>query len=297
MFWDCAIKRPSRKPHPANPDKSRRSLLRRACCTLLIAFSPALYAERVETCRLANYQQPAPSEPTLVIIIDDVGHQLRAGRAVAELPGQVTLAVLPYTPHGANLAREAHLRGKEIMLHAPMSNLGNLPVGPGALTPYLSAGDFRATLNAALAKIPYVRGINNHMGSELTQRPQQMNWVMEVLQARNLFFVDSRTSPKTVAASAAARHGIPHLSRHVFLDNERLAAAIDQRFQEALRRARREGLSVVIGHPYPETIAYLQQALPQLPAQGVRLASVSQVLGLPQAVQLASATEAAGNGY
>jgi polysaccharide deacetylase 2 family uncharacterized protein YibQ len=135
------------------------------------------------------------------------------------------------------------------------------------------------------------------MGSELTQRPQQMNWVMEVLQARNLFFVDSRTSPKTVAASAAARHGIPHLSRHVFLDNERLAAAIDQRFQEALRRARREGLSVVIGHPYPETIAYLQQALPQLPAQGVRLASVSQVLGLPQAVQLASATEAAGNGY
>ena len=96
-----------------------------------------------------------------------------------------------------------HQAGKEIMLHAPMSTLSDQYLGTGALTLDLSEAEFRATLNAAILQIPHLQGVNNHMGSELTQHPQQMVWLMDELKQQGLYFVDSRTSKETVAARIA----------------------------------------------------------------------------------------------
>tara|TARA_R100000005_G_scaffold93265_2_gene68334 strand:+ start:7978 stop:8802 length:825 start_codon:yes stop_codon:yes gene_type:complete len=222
-----------------------------------------------------------PGDPaTLVIIIDDLGNRLKEGRLTVALPGRISVAVLPHTPHGARLAEEAHRAGKDVMLHAPMSTLDHRPLGPGALTDALSETEFRDTLEAALASVPHVQGVNNHMGSGLTQRPEPMRWLMAELTARDLYFVDSRTHKATVAAAAAAEAGLPHLSRQVFLDNVADPEAIAERFLAAVNQARQRGLAVAIGHPYPETIAFLQAVLPELEAQGIRLATVSEVLGL-----------------
>ncbi len=220
---------------------------------------------------------PGPGK-TLVLIIDDMGNQLRNGRAVVALPGKLTVAVLPHTPHGARLARAAHAAGKEVMLHAPMSNLAGTPLGRGGLTSCQSEEKFRATLAAALNSVPHTVGVNNHMGSELTQQPTQMAWVMEELRERGLYFIDSRTSALTVAARTAGRYRVPHLSRKVFIDNSRERAAIEGSFQRLLEEVERTGLAVGIGHPYPETIDYLRAAMPRLPCRGIRLALVSEAL-------------------
>lgn len=224
---------------------------------------------------------PKPSKQ-LVLIIDDMGNQLRRGERALQLPGRITFAVIPYTPFAAQLAAKAQASGKEVMLHAPMSSLYDLPLGKGGLTTEHSKAEFRRTLAAALAEIPQAKGVNNHMGSELTQRRQQMGWLMQELRSRDLYFVDSRTSDKTVAATVAAEFNVPHLSRQVFLDNERMPEAIDARFGELLARLERESVAVGIGHPYPETISYLEQALPQLEARGIELVFVSEILP-PQA--------------
>ncbi len=162
-----------------------------------------------------------------------------------------------------------------------MGNLAGIPLGPGGLTERQSEEEFRATLGAALEQLPHVKGINNHMGSDLTQRELQMQWVMEELRERDLYFIDSRTSALTVAARSAARHAVPHLSRKVFLDNERDSAAIDRAFRRLLREVEKEGLAVGIGHPYPETIDYLRIALPRLACRGISLALVSEALAEP----------------
>lgn len=219
-----------------------------------------------------------PDFSRLVIIIDDLGHNLSRGRAALALPGKLNYAVLPYTPHGKRLAHKAAASGKEVMLHTPMSNLANTPVGRGALTPELSATEFHSTLNAALDQFPQIVGINNHMGSELTQQRAPMARVMRELRERQLYFVDSRTSESTVAAAVATEFHVPNLSRHVFLDNDISEQAIDARFQEVLKRAEQEGFAVAIGHPHAETIAYLQKALPHIEERGIRLAFVSEVL-------------------
>ena len=222
--------------------------------------------------------QTATPAARLVIIIDDLGHRLSNGKQAADLPGAITLSILPYTRHGDRIARRAHEAGKEIMLHAPMSNLANQPLGAGGLTPDLSEEEFRATLTASLLQIPHVRGVNNHMGSELTQYRPQMDWLMEELQAQALYFVDSRTSSDTVAANVAQEYGLPHLSRQVFLDNEPTRDAIDERFNAAIARARKDGLAVAIGHPYRETLDYLAEVLPSLAEQNIELVSVSAAL-------------------
>ena len=217
----------------------------------------------------------------LVIILDDIGYSAEAGERAVNLPGAVTYAVLPFTPHGQALARLAHASGKEVMLHAPMSNLAGMALGEGGLTLTLTEEEFVQTLRAAIADIPHVVGVNNHTGSELTAAEQPMQWVMRELKAQGLFFVDSMTTGKSVAEKVAIDNQVPALKRHVFLDNEATPEAIDHEFQRALSIARQQGFAVAIGHPYPETLDYLEQAIGQLSAHNITLVPASALLTLP----------------
>jgi polysaccharide deacetylase 2 family uncharacterized protein YibQ len=296
MFWGCEIKRLYLKP-AASPElracRYRNTLgttLRDAALLLgllLLSHSALALDTPLQEC---SKDTPVndPQDKRLVIIIDDMGHSLRRGNDALALPGKLNFAVIPYTPFGEQLAETAHRSGKEVMLHAPMSTVEQLPLGTGGLTPELSREEFQDTISAALATVPHVRGINNHMGSDLTQRREQMAWLMQDLRWQDLYFVDSRTSEKSVAATVATEFDVPNLSRHVFLDNERTPEAIDARFTELLAVVNKHGLAVAIGHPYPQTISYLHEALPLLSEQGIRLVFVSEALAREPIMNLAS---------
>lgn len=295
MCWGCAIKKLYRKQKASPERDSRRrqnnrgtSLRGTALVVLLLVFNTARAVDNpAQECSKDSAENKAPDK-RLVIIIDDMGHSLRRGKAALALPGKLNFAVIPHTPFGEQLAETAHRSGKEVMLHAPMSTIEQLPLGTGGLTPQLSRQEFQATINAALATVPHVRGINNHMGSDLTQRREQMTWLMEDLHWLDLYFVDSRTSGRSVAAAVATEYNVPNLSRHVFLDNEPTAEAIDARFTELLAMVDKHGLAVAIGHPYPQTISYLHEALPLLSEQGIRLEFVSEALAREPSIELAS---------
>ena len=207
---------------------------------------------------------------------------MEAGVRAATLPGKLNLAILPDTPNSRALAVLSAALGKEVILHAPMSNLQHKALGPCALTVQMTEQELRQTLVACIDGTPHVRGVSNHMGSQLTSMREPMEWVMQELAKRDLYYIDTRTSTETLAATVAAEYGIPHLSRQIFLDNEATTAAIHARFQELLGVAEAEGLGVAVGHPYPETLNYLQQVLPTLQASGYRLALISEVLSQQQ---------------
>ncbi|MDJ0877205.1 MAG: divergent polysaccharide deacetylase family protein [Halieaceae bacterium] len=223
-------------------------------------------------------------QPSLIIIIDDLGYELDAGQRAVALPGKINLAVLPHTPNGPEIARLGMAAGKEIMLHAPMTSLRKLPPGKGVLTPFMREEELRRTLARCLDSTPGVRGVNNHMGSLLTRRREPMAWVMEELASRGLYYVDSRTISKSVAGTVAEERGVPNLSRNVFLDHEINATAIHYRFKEALAIADRRGMAVAIGHPHDVTLDYLRRQLPRLERKGYQLKLVSEVLA-PQLAQ------------
>ena len=220
-------------------------------------------------------------EPRMVLIIDDMGYNLKRGEAALALPGAVTYSILPYTPYAKKFAVDAHDSGREVMLHVPMANTAAKALGPGALTPEMKREAMMSGLNQALDATPHVSGVNNHMGSLLTSMDQPMQWVMDTLKARNLYFIDSLTTIKSVGWKKARENQVPYLKRHVFLDHQSNEAFIHGQFQRALNIANKFGFVVVIGHPYPETSAYLARMLPDLKKLGVRLVPASAIL-LPE---------------
>lgn len=218
------------------------------------------------------------AQATAVLIIDDMGNALGVGQRALELPGKVNYSFLPHTPDCRRLAEMAHLRGKEILLHLPMSNLSGTPAGPGKLTPIMDRTQFSDTFEGDLQSVPYARGVNNHMGSLLTQLTQPMQWLMDDLKQHHLYFIDSRTSPLTVAEKMALDNHVPALRRNVFLDDDLSRIKIEQQVNKWLRLARKKGLAVAIGHPHPQTLAVLEQVLPTLQQRGIHLAFASDVL-------------------
>ncbi|MDH5184926.1 MAG: divergent polysaccharide deacetylase family protein [Gammaproteobacteria bacterium] len=213
------------------------------------------------------------------IIIDDLGDQWRNGLRAINLPGQITYAILPHTPYSVRLAHKAHDAGREVMLHFPMASSHRLRPGPGAVDVSMSQVNFRAQARDNLAAVPFIRGVNNHMGSQVTPSMKHMAWLMEDLALRgDLFFVDSMTIGTSVAGISAQEKGIPMARRDVFLDHHRDAVKIHKQFQRLLKLAKRRGYAVAIGHPYPETLAMLEAELPKLTAQGIELVAVSTLI-------------------
>jgi len=221
----------------------------------------------------------------ITIIIDDLGNNLRAGQRAINLPGPVTYAVLPYRTHSRRLAEQAHQQNKEVMLHMPMENTHDRALGPGGLTVKLNRPRYEERLQHAIAATPFISGINNHMGSRLTANSERMQWLMQSLKTYPLYFVDSRTSVNSVAASTASSHHIPTLERDVFLDHEPNVEFIDRQFKKLIRIARKKGSAVAIGHPYPSTLGYLENVLPRLDAMGIRLVTPSGLLALKNTPQ------------
>ena len=225
----------------------------------------------------------------IAIIIDDIGHNRRAGERAIDIQAHLTFAVIPETQHAVRLASYAHSAGREVMVHLPMANTMNQPLGGLGLTNGLSEQDVATVLDQAVRLVPFASGINNHVGSALTQEPQAMVWLMRAVKRHKLFFVDSRTTHKSVASEIALQENIRTASRDVFLDNDRSLYGIDKEFRRLLAVAKRRKTAIAIGHPYPSTLQYLEHALPMLKREGVRLISVSEMLNLRLAErQLAS---------
>ncbi|MGV0034502.1 MAG: divergent polysaccharide deacetylase family protein [Candidatus Azotimanducaceae bacterium WSBS_2022_MAG_OTU7] len=227
---------------------------------------------------------PLPSfsaDPTYIaIIIDDIGHNRRAGERAIDIQAHLTFAIIPETKHAVRLASYAHTAGKEVMVHLPMENTMNRPLGGLALTSGLSEQDIGLVMDRAVRLVPFATGVNNHMGSALTQEPQAMAWLMRSIKRHKLFFVDSRTTHKSVASAIAVQENIQTASRDVFLDNDKSLCGIDKEFRRLLALAKVRKTAIAIGHPHPSTLQYLEHALPMLKDEGIQLVSVSEMLKL-----------------
>ncbi len=217
--------------------------------------------------------------PAISIIIDDLGYLKKRDTRAIQLPGSVTFAFLPHTPHAFELATLAHELNKEVMMHLPMESMEHEKLGSGGLTLDMSHEELAAQLKSNIESVPHIVGINNHMGSLLTQHPGHMLWLMQELRKRDdLYFVDSYTTKTSVAQKIASENWVPNLRRDVFLDNDRDPAKIRKHFRRLIKKARDTGIALGIGHPYPETMAVLEEELPKLGNKGIQLLPVSKLL-------------------
>lgn len=217
------------------------------------------------------------SAAKIALIIDDMGNTSR-DTAAFNLPSKVAFSILPLTHLSKTFSRKAALQNREVMLHVPMESLAGNRLGPGALTSEMSSDAIRSMLTRALATVPDAIGVNNHMGSKLTQLSGPMNTTMQFLIEHQLFFVDSRTTRYSKAEKIAYEQGVMSLRRNVFLDHDASPEQINLQFMRLLKLAKKHGFAVGIAHPYPQTLNYLETALKDLSAQGVQLTTLRDLI-------------------
>lgn len=228
----------------------------------------------------------------IAIIIDDMGNTTRDANAFS-LPKEVAFSILPLTHLSETFSRRAAKQKREVMLHVPMEALSGKTLGPGAITADMNAVQIRNVLSTALASVPDAIGVNNHMGSKLTQLSLPMQTTMSFLTENRLFFVDSRTTRYSVAEQIARANGVLTTKRNVFLDHNLNTAEMDVQFQRLISLSKKYGTAVCIAHPHPESIKYLSAALERLSEHNVRLITISEIVELQELAR--NQAQGAGN--
>lgn len=252
--------------------------LRRLCAGTALALCGA-FAQAYDY--EAQFDATDPTTwPVLAIIIDDLGDRAVEGRRTVALPGPVACSLLPHTPYARELAATAHQSGKEVMLHQPLeADAQNELLGPGAITAGQSGAQITSQLQANLATLPHVSGVNNHMGSRLTRVRQPMHSLLsEIKRTPSLFFVDSVTTQDSIAYAIARELNVPTARRDVFLDSDQDPERIAVQIEKLKKHARERGYAVGIGHPYAVTLDALEAVLPRLAQTGYRLVTVRELI-------------------
>lgn len=216
----------------------------------------------------------------IAIVIDDMGWDLPMAEALLGLNIPLSFALMPQAPYQTQIAAEAQRHGYDVLLHLPMEPHDYPRVNPGkdALLTQMSPHDLSAHLQAALRLLPTAIGVNNHMGSRLTEDEHAMHTVMRNLKQHDLFFLDSRTSSASQAYRIAREVGVKAAQRNVFLDHDSRPEQIAQQFRRLTALAQTRGYAIGIGHPYPATLHALKQALPTLRQAGITLVPVSHLV-------------------
>jgi hypothetical protein len=243
-------------------------------------FTLGLYSHKIKLVWENHYKPDRDGLPKIALIIDDLGHDPHMVAPFIHLDLPLAFSILPLAPYSLSIANEVQNKGYELMLHLPMepNNYPQVNPGPGALLTGMNERQIRNILGDHLKRIPGIQGVNNHMGSYFSARKDKMTIVLRELKKKNLFYIDSRTTPRTVAHKLAQKMGLPVASRSVFLDNSPTRKAIIFQMERLLGLARHSGTAIGIGHPYKETLTILNGYLKKFKSE-VRVVPVSELVG------------------
>lgn len=219
-------------------------------------------------------------KPLIAVVIDDMGINRKRTLDIISLKAPLTSSFLTYGQTLDKFAANAESAGHEIMIHAPMEPKVKADLAPDTLMTDMSEEQIEKRFEDMLAKFNNIKvsGINNHMGSKFTEDKERLEYVMNILKQRGMFFLDSKTTAKSKGKELAEVDGVDYAARDVFLDNENDYAYIMRQLEKTEKIARKKGFAVAIGHPKSQTYLALKDWLKTLPDKGVKLVHVSEIV-------------------
>lgn len=218
----------------------------------------------------------------VAIIIDDLGMGGKVTKELLAIDRPLNFSILPFLPHSRDTATAARKKGFLVLLHLPMEPAG-FPArykdpGKGAILMNTPRREIAEIIAQNLSDIPHVQGVNNHMGSRLTENRDIMNLILKELKKKNLFFIDSKTSERSIAYREARRLGLKCGARDVFLDNEINLDYIKNQIHLLAKIALNEGEAIGIGHPHSLTVQAIKETIPELENQGIEFVLISDLI-------------------
>jgi uncharacterized protein len=222
-----------------------------------------------------------PLIPKVAIVLDDFGYNYRNVEAVFNIKRPITFSILPGHAHSKSIARRVSQKGYEEILHLPLEPHENDKYARpelNTITVDIKREELLNKLSKALEDVPYADGISNHQGSKATEDVVIMRAIFTELKKRDLFFLDSLVTNKSVCKRLAGDIGIGFVQRDVFLDNEEDFAYIKGQMQQLIRKAKRKGAAIGIGHDREKTVSALSVLIPEAEKEGVEFVFLSELI-------------------
>ena len=237
------------------------------------------YAPKEEPLAAIQPGQAPRARARLAIVIDDLGNGVAGTEQLFRIEVPLTVAILPDGKRAKSEATAAGERGFAVLLHQPMEphDPAKRP-GGGAIMTGMSEAQIRQALARNIAAVPNAIGVNNHMGSKVTEDRAAMVTIMSEVFSRGLFFFDSRTTPNSAAPRVARDMGAPLLENAHFLDHVADETYVVDQIRAAARIALSRGSAAVIGHVRPTTVRALARMIPELAAAGVQLVRLDELM-------------------
>ncbi|MGP1489707.1 MAG: divergent polysaccharide deacetylase family protein [Treponema sp.] len=270
------------KPQIAQPETARTEKIRlQNKKTAAVPEKSEAVQHNNNTQPLAKPEQPKKQPPysgNLIFVFDDAGHNLSQLEYFLRLPFPCTIAVLPGLRYSGESARRIRKAGKQVILHQPMQSVDlRIDPGPGAIVPGLTAEQIKTIVRKNLEEIWPAAGMNNHEGSLITADEYAMKAVLEVAAEKHIFFLDSRTTAKSVAAKVAKEQNMAIWERAIFIDNDKSRIAMETQIKKGLSIAKRTGSAIMIGHVFTIELAeLLTEMYPFMVDEGYSLSAIAE---------------------
>lgn len=216
----------------------------------------------------------------LAVIVDDCGYDMSSVRILLNTGLPLNFAVLPYKPYSSDVLEMIKSDGRVAMLHLPMEPMDRSAMSEGSSTicTDMSKDKILELTRKAINSLPGVSGVNNHQGSKATADSATMTTVLQELRNQDLFFVDSRTSSKSVARDKAVAMGVPTARNDIFLDNSSDVQAIRKQIYKAMDIAEKNGSAIAICHARPNTAKAWSMYAEEIKNTGIELVPITDVL-------------------
>jgi hypothetical protein len=108
--------------------------------------------------------------------------------------------------------------------------------------------------------------------------PKKIEIILSELKRRELFFLDSRTTPQTKGLQTAKSLGLRVAERNIFLDNSQNEEDVKQQLEKLIHLALSKGKAIGIGHPHPSTIKSLREMIPKMQEKGIEIVPLSDLI-------------------
>lgn len=222
----------------------------------------------------------------LAIIIDDFGLARDGVDIMLSIDEKLTCAVMPLLQHSKSDMNRAIENGHEVIIHIPLqySYQDNQNwVGKNVVKITHSNDEIRNSIIRFVNNLPKAVGANIHMGSLGSTDKRVMKTIMETLDERGLYFLDSKTNKKSVCRPVAKEVGINFGENDVFLEaNGRDRESIKSQLFRAAKIAKKTGKAFAIGHVGAEggkvTAEVIKDNVKEIVDMGVELVYVSELI-------------------
>lgn len=219
------------------------------------------------------------SKKKLAIVIDDLGNSYNMDEGFADFNYSLTLAVLPnrdYSLESANLFQS--FDRFETILHLPLEPLDEIHYEEEMIFAGMSKKEISADFEQAYQSLGgNVAGINNHKGSKFTSDEESMTYLLEEIEEKEMYFLDSFTIHTSLGYDLAQQMGIDSCKRDVFLDYEDQESEIREKLYESVNLALEKGEAIAIGHSKEKTLKVLLEKSENIRKMGIDFVRLSEV--------------------